>query len=276
MHRISSILLAVLILGCAPATIHRLEIVQIGEVRLHSIDAEAIQLSVALDVQNPYSLSARIKDLFFEAGVGGGFIGKGSMSGSTDLPSHAVVSLEIPVAIRCADVAQRDFDTLFQSSIPYQIRGFATLEKPFRRSKIEIDANGSVKTPSPLILVLEGNSVQSIVSLPDSTIRELIALIRSGSIALEVKNPFSFPVSLKRFEYEISFGRDAFAKGNSAEATILRPGINRINVPVRPRPTGVLETLLRTVLDQRVPHLNLSAILTLQHADRELTLKLVH
>lgn len=271
---ITCALLILLFLGCVPGKIRRLEIVRIGEVHLRSIDAETIRMEVALDVRNPYRSSARIKDLVFDAGVGHGLIGKGTLPESTHLPAQDTVSLEIPVVIRCVDVTAPDLDALFQPAIPYRIRGFATLEKPVRKPKIEIDAQGTVKTPSPLTVALTGDSVRSILSLRDSTIRELIKLIRSGSIELEVRNPFSFPVRMNRFEYEIGFGRDSLANGSSVEAALLQPGVNKIAVPVRPRPAGVLETLLRSALDQRVPKLNLSAVLTLQRDDRELTLHL--
>jgi len=266
--------IAVLSAGCIPGKIRKLEIIRIGDVHLRSISQNFLDLNIHVDIQNPYSTSARLKDLTFTLALAGNPFGKGSLSGPIEMPSKSSTSLQVPVTVDCDKVSREDLDALFRPKIPYHLQGSVSLEKPIRMSKVEIDAYGNLKAPNRIEVVLEDRSVLSVISLKDTSIRDLMNLVRKGKLEFEIRNPFHFPIPLESLKYEIGFGKGSLAEGESAETRVLNPGMNRLSILVHPRPFSVAEGLLDSFLDQRAPALNLSSDLLLHQNDRDLLIHL--
>ena len=268
-----ALLILLLFTGCTPGKIKKLEITRLGNIEIRSVTSKTLSLDVEIFLHNPYLSDALVKKISFDISMTGGVFGKGYVQEPFEIDSDATKSLIIPVVVDCDRVSEKDYLALFTGTIPYHFQGTLDLEKPVHAEKVELDAKGTVKRPEPILLELQHKTVLSVISLQDSSVRELLNLIRKGRIELEVRNPFSFAIDANQVDYEIGLGKFPMARGNASTPVTLHPGLNTLSVSATPEPLGAATGALQGLLDRRVPALNFKARINLNQANRNLTIQ---
>jgi LEA14-like dessication related protein len=277
--KIKSLFLAVLgvlaVCSCSPK-IEKLEIVHIGNFRVDAITREIISLRTEIVVRNPYSTSARLKNISFDLSVTDHPIAYAKLPGSTELSGGATKALDVPLAIQCKQITEKDFAALFEKMIPYTITGNAVLEKPLGPRTLPIDVHGQIAASEELQFQLSNKSALQVIALDVSGTRELASLIRQKKLSLRFYNPFSFPLSIQEFNTELHLGKALIADGVSDENLRLDPGANHIAVRVEPRARGAAGELLDFLLSRSLPDLTVSSDFQVIEKERPLKIKLIY
>jgi len=261
--------------GCTPR-IEKLEIVRIGKLRVDSITREMITLRAELVVRNPYSSSARLKDIRFDLSITDHSIAYGRLTGSTELKSGSTATLDVPVAVPCNQITELDLEALFSKSIPYQIDGSAVLEKPFGPRTLPIHIRNRMERPDELQLLLSHQSAFEVISPDASATSQLATLIRQQQLAMRFYNPLPFPLNIDGFEYEVRLGSESVVNGEAKSRIRLEPGKNRFAVSVRPHALGAAGELLDLLISKSIPDLALATNFYLARGERPLKVHLVY
>jgi LEA14-like dessication related protein len=263
------------LLACNP-TIRRLEIIRIGNIRLDSIGSELVALRAELAIRNPYSRSARLKTIDFELALAGDFIAYGKRTDSIEIKANSIEIIDVPIVVHSKKVTERDLESLLSNEIPYRIRGSALLERPFGPRTLPIEIQNRLKSPGNLQVFLQRRTAESILSLERQQTTQFLALIRKRKLPVRFSNPFTFPLQIRNFTYEVRLGKQVIAEGTSVQGLQLAPGENRIDLDVQARPLGAVDSLFKGLLDQQIPDLSLSSNFQVVRGERSLNVRLIY
>jgi LEA14-like dessication related protein len=258
------------------AKIEKLEILRIGNFRVDSITSEIISVRAEIEVRNPYSTSARLKNISFDLGFTDHPIAYGKLIGSTDLAGGATHVIDVPVAIQCKQIQENDFAALFGKTISYQLTGNAVLEKPFGPRTLPINVHGEIAAPEDLQFQLSNNSAMQVIALDVSGTRELANLIQQRRLSLRFYNPFSFPLTIQEFNTEVHLGKALVAEGVSDETIRLNPGNNQFTVRVAPRTKGAASEFFDFLFSKKIPDLTVSSDFRIIQNDHHLKIMLIY
>ena len=262
-------------LGCNP-TIRRLEILRIGNIRLDSVTSELVTFRAELAIRNPYSKSARLKTINFDLALAGDFIAYGNRAHSIEIEAGSIEHIDVALAVHCRKVTEDDFSALLGETVPYRIRGTALLERPFGPRTLPIEIQNRIQTPRNLQVFLQRRTAASILSLDQMQTAQFLSLIRTRKLPVRFHNPFSFPLTIRNFNFEAKWGNQAIAKGLSLSSLQLSPGENRIDLDIHPRPFGAIESLFKGLLNQQMPDLSLSSSFQVVRGNRSLDVRLIY
>jgi len=265
----------VIVYGCS-SSLDKLEIVRIEKIQVDSIMQEIIAVRAEVAIKNPYSTSARLKNIQFDVSLTDHPVAYGKLTGSTEMKGGATILLTVPLAISCKKITEQDFGTLFQETGSYTIEGSAILERPFGPRTLAINAHNSMPDLEYLKIVLTNQSATEIISPDASGVDQLANLIRKRELSLRLYNPLNFPLSVHNFGYEIRLGKAVIADGNATGDIALQPGTNRISVSVRPRPFALAEDLLNALLQRSIPDLTLASDFIVERNGRQIKIHLVY
>lgn len=269
------VLAAHFLTGCAPK-IEKLEIIHIGKIRLDSITPDILSLRAEILIRNPYSTSARLKNISFDLAITDHPIAYGKLVGSTDLSGGSTRILDVPLAVQCKQVMDKDLDALFQKNIPYHITGSAVLERPFGPRTLPIEVRNEMVAPEDLELLLNNKGPLKVIALDVSETQQLATLIRQRKLSLRLHNPFSLPLTIQDFHYEARLGQGMIANGEAPGPFRLDPGKNRINVTVQPHSSGVAGELLDLLLKKTLPDLTVASNFDIIRNARRLKVRLIY
>lgn len=260
---------------CTP-TITKLEIVRIGNIRLDSVTPEILTMRADLAIRNPYSSSARLKNISFDLALTDHFIAYGKLTSSMELKGNSVSLIDVPLAIQCAKVTAKDFESLLSPEIPYRIEGSAVLERPLGPKTLPIQIKNRMSAPGRLQILLKHKSARSILSLEANETKQLLSLIRSRKLKIRFNNPFPFPLTIQDLRYEVKLTNNVVAEGVSESQLSLFPGKNYFEVGVKPRPLGAAEGLLKGFQDRQMPDFTLSSEFRIARENRDLLVRLIY
>jgi LEA14-like dessication related protein len=269
------LLILFLVVGCTP-TIKKLEIVRIANLRLDSVTPEILTMRADLAIRNPYSSSARLKNISFDLALTDHFIAYGKLTSSMELKGNSVSVIDVPLAIQCTKVTAKDFEALLSREIPYRIEGSAVLERPFGPKTLPIRIKNRMTAPGRLQILLKHKSASSILSLEATGTKQLLSLIRSRKLKVRFNNPFPFPLTIQDLRYEVKLGRNVVADGESKDQLSLVPGKNYLEVRINPRPLGAVEGVLKGFLDRQLPDFTLSSEFRIARDNRDLLVRLIY
>ncbi|MCI0601609.1 LEA type 2 family protein [bacterium] len=262
-------------IGCTP-TITKLEIVRIANIRLDSVTPEILTMRAELAIRNPYSSSARLKNISLDLALVDQFIAYGKLTKPVDLEGNSVSVIDVPLALQCKKVTSKDFEALLSREIPYRIQGSAELERPFGPKTLPIQIKNRMNAPGRLQILLKHKSALSILSLEANGTRQLLFLIRNKRLKVRFNNPFAFPLTIQDLRYEVKLGKDVVADGESESYLTLVPGKNHLELGVKPRPMGAVEGLFKGFLDRQLPDFTLSSEFRIARENRDLLVRLIY
>jgi LEA14-like dessication related protein len=262
-------------ISCTP-TIKKLEIVRIANLRLDSLTPEILTMRAELVIRNPYSSSARLKNISFNLALTDQFIAYGKLTSPMELKGNSVSVIDVPLAIQCKQVTAKDFDALLSREIPYRIEGSAVLERPFGPKTLPIQIKNRMPAPGRLQILLKHKSARSILSLEATETKQLLSLIRSRKLKVRFNNPFPFPLTIQDLRYEVKLTNNVVAEGVSDSQLSMLPGKNYFEVGLKPRPLGAVEGLLKGFLDRQLPDFTLSSEFRIARENRNLLVRLIY
>jgi LEA14-like dessication related protein len=276
--QIAQLLLALVICfqQACTSTIDKLEVLRIGNIRVDSIAREMITLRAKIEIKNPYYSSAQLKNISVDVSFTDHPIAYGKLSGATRLKPRGTAALDVPLAISCKDLSERDFQALFQDRVPFRIEGNAMLEKPFGPRTLSIHVLSSLQNQEEIRLSLNQKTALDILSPDASGAAELASLIRKKELAMRFYNPFGFPLSLDDFQYQLRLGNGIIAVGRAENRLQLAPGNNRFRVTVEPHPVALAGNLLDALVHRTIPDITVSSKFALLDEQRRLKVQLTY
>ncbi len=244
--------------------------------RLDSVTPEIVTLRAELAIKNPYGSSARLKNISFDLALTDRFIAYGKRNASTEVKAGSVAILDVPLALQCKQVTEQDFASLFSPEIPYRLQGSAILEEPFGPRTLPIEIRNRIKAPDRLQIFLQDKTASAILSLDRFETRQFLSMIRNRKLKVRFNNPFSFPLIIHDFRYEVKLANQVVADGESESPLPLSPGQNRLELDIHTKPVNALEGLFKGFLDKQMPDMSLSSEFRIVRENRDLIVRLIY
>ena len=267
-------LLLLIPLGCTPK-VQRLEVIRVGNVRLDSVTPQILTMRAELTIRNPYTTSARLKNITFELALTDHFIAYAKRTDSIELKGAALATLDVPLAVQIPKVTEKDLSALLSEKIPYHIRGSAILERPFGPRTLPVEIRNTIVAPDRLKIFLQDKTTGSILSLQKFKTREFLSFLQNQKLPVRFNNPFQFPLTIRDFHYEVKWANQSVVRGESLNELRLEPGENRVELDVIPRPMGALHGIFQGLIDRQLPDLTLISEFRIARQKRDLTVKLI-
>jgi len=265
----SAIAVCICLSGCV-GTIKKVDIIRIGEVRVHDIDQDSLRCLVSADVRNPHPMKVRMRDLSFSMGITRGPIGAGHVQKEMEIDSDSVKNVQIPLTVQFKNLTQSDFDALFGSYIPYHITGTFELKKPIHKKEVEVDSTGRIKAPRRMKFRLTDDSFMNLISFEPSALDQIKLLSGHGTVKLKIQNPFKFDIGFYSFKYHFESGGKVVADGFLVKPQLIHPGANELELPVDVHFKEGIKEAIGSMLDTHFHLLNMTGTLVLRSGRRKL------
>lgn len=274
MRRAAFLLLAALLAGCRPS-LDRLEIQGIRDVRVLALDPEGAALGARVAIRNPGGAAARVTTLDLRAGLGGPWVAQGAAAAPVDMPARGAGEFDLRLQVAWKQVTRADLDALLAPEIPYRLEGRASIDRPLRLDALPVRAEGRARVPGPVRVSLPPGTLggsTGLVRLGPARLTGLGLVRQEGVVELVVENPLAFDVPLLRLDCALEAGGTLLAEGSLRDLR-LKPGVNRLRLPVRTSLLGAAAGIAADLLQGRPRALAARGTLALGGPDRHLDLE---
>jgi LEA14-like dessication related protein len=154
------------------------------------VDLEGATVALRWRIDNPNAVGLRVIDLDYRLDVETHRAVTGSAGGGIRIPSRGSAPIELPVRVRYADVPPIAQALFTKETLAWRVSGEAAIDTPVGAIRIPFSHDGSLPSPRPPRVSIEGLSVH------DASLGGLTLDVR-----LRVENPNAFPLPLGALSY---------------------------------------------------------------------------
>jgi hypothetical protein len=237
--------------SCAPATVTRIDVAAVRDVRVAMARTDGIALELDLDVRSTARAAATVSALDLELALRGSPIGRGRIAGPLLFSPGAITEVTLPLDVEPARVSGDDLEALCGAEVPYRVRGTLTLSAAGRTRTSVLDASGRIRRTGELSVQLDAARLagSDLVELSAVPVDVQDVLRGRATAALRLRNPFGFDLPLAAFAYRVHQRGTTLADGRLG-AQPLASGANELSLPLSVSRASATVALADAALDR--------------------------
>lgn len=228
--------------GCK--TVRDIQLNRITDVQVQEIRPQNIQTTIGVELYNNRSFAGRITNLNCTLSLTDHSIGHAELNDPIDLPAKTNSVIHLSFSANPEHVTQQDFLSIFEPQVAYKLEGSAFAEKPFHLGKVKLDVKSKFDAPETMPVSISPESALQLIAFRGVRMAELGLMESRAILEVSLKNPFSFPITLRGFQYEALTGSSSIADGKLEKEMTLKPGPNYAELPVALHTAGLAGGLL--------------------------------
>ena len=193
--------------------------VAVSQVRFTGISSQAVDLDLAVDIDNPNPIGLSLSGVDYDFQLAGRPLAAGSSSSGIELKAQDKSQAQFPVSLAYNEILNIYKAVQGQDEVPYQLSGKVYITTPIGELPIPFQGKGKL----PVLRPPEIKDVKLDVDNLSLTGADLL-------LSIKLFNPNAFALNVKDGNYALALDGKSFSSGN----------VGRMNVPAKS--TGSVDT----------------------------------
>ena len=191
--------------------------------RVDKIDATGFTMQVRTEVENPNAVGASLSQVRFRTYMGKQMVGKGEVRGTVKALARRRFVLSSPVRIAYADLPADLPTRTAGGKVRLRIAATFTARTSLGTFPLKLLSTGDVQVDQSLKVAITGSFRGDSIKVESITLDE-VGLFGTRLVArLVARNPFAFPVRVRRASFAIEINGSHFGTGTLERPVRLPP-----------------------------------------------------